>query len=38
LTIGWLMGGQVREGTLIFALTIGYLVQFSMKLFKIPKG
>lgn len=38
LTIGWLMGGQVREGTLIFALTIGYLVQLSLKLFKIPKG
>jgi uncharacterized membrane protein YczE len=38
LTIGWLMGGQVREGTLIFALTIGYLVQVSMRLFKIPKG
>ena len=37
LTIGWLMGGQVREGTLIFAITIGYLVQVSMKLFKIPK-
>ena len=38
LTIGWLMGGQVREGTLIFAVTIGYLVQLSLKLFKIPKG
>jgi uncharacterized membrane protein YczE len=38
LTIGWLMGGQVREGTLIFALAIGYLVQLSLKLFKIPKG
>ena len=38
LTIGWLMGGQVREGTLIFALTIGYLVQISLKVFKIPKG
>jgi uncharacterized membrane protein YczE len=38
LTIGWLMGGQVREGTLIFAVTIGYLVQVSLKLFKIPKG
>jgi len=38
LTIGWLMGGQVREGTLIFAITIGYLVQVSLKLFKIPKG
>ena len=38
LTIGWLMGGQVREGTLIFALTIGYLVQMSLKAFKIPKS
>ena len=38
LTIGWLMGGQVREGTLIFALTIGYLVQISLKLFRIPKS
>jgi len=38
LSAGWLMGGQVREGTLIFALSIGYLVQVSMKLFKIPKG
>ena len=35
LTIGWLMGGQVREGTLIFALTIGYLVQISLKAFKM---
>ena len=38
LTIGWLMGGQVREGTLIFALSIGYLVQLSLKFYKIPKG
>ncbi len=38
MTIGALMGGQVREGTLIFALSIGYLVQLSMKFFKIPKG
>jgi uncharacterized membrane protein YczE len=38
LTMGALMGGQVREGTLIFALSIGYLVQLSMKFFKIPKG
>jgi uncharacterized membrane protein YczE len=37
LTLGWLMGGQVREGTLIFALTIGYLVQISLRVFKIPK-
>ena len=38
LTLGALMGGQVREGTLIFALSIGYLVQLSMKFFKVPKG
>ena len=38
LSLGALMGGQVREGTLIFALSIGYLVQLSMKFFKIPKG
>lgn len=33
LTLGWLLGGQVREGTLIFAVCIGYLMQGSMKLF-----
>jgi uncharacterized membrane protein YczE len=38
LSLGALMGGQVREGTLIFALSIGYLVQLSMKFFKISKG
>jgi uncharacterized membrane protein YczE len=38
LTLGALMGGQVREGTLIFALSIGYLVQLSLKFFKIPRG
>ncbi|MFM5905031.1 MAG: YczE/YyaS/YitT family protein [Micrococcales bacterium] len=36
LTIGWLMGGQVREGTLIFAVCIGYLMQTSMRFFKVP--
>ena len=36
LLSGWLMGGQVREGTLIFALTIGFIMQTSMKLFKVP--
>jgi uncharacterized membrane protein YczE len=38
LTLGWLMGGQVREGTLIFAVFIGYLVQTSLQLFRVPKG
>ncbi len=35
LGIGWAMGGQFREGTIIFALTIGWLMQRSMKLFAI---
>lgn len=34
LTIGWILGGQVREGTLIFAVCIGYLMQLSLKIFK----
>jgi uncharacterized membrane protein YczE len=34
LAIGWLMGGQVREGTLIFAVCIGVLMQVSLKIFK----
>jgi uncharacterized membrane protein YczE len=37
LTVGFALGGQVREGTLIFALSIGYLMQSSMKFFKIQK-
>lgn len=37
LVIGWLLGGQVREGTLIFAVCIGYLMQSSMKFFKVEK-
>jgi uncharacterized membrane protein YczE len=38
LAIGWAMGGQVREGTLIFALCIGYLMQASLKFFKYEPG
>ena len=37
LFIGWLMGGQVREGTLIFAVCIGYLMQLSLRFFKFEK-
>lgn len=33
LIIGGLMGGQIREGTLIFAASIGYLMQASLKFF-----
>lgn len=37
LLVGFLLGGQVREGTLIFAVSIGYLMQSSIKFFKIQK-
>jgi uncharacterized membrane protein YczE len=37
LVIGFLLGGQVREGTLIFAVSIGWLMQASLKFFKIQK-
>lgn len=33
VTIGFLLGGQVREGTLIFAVAIGYLNQLGMRIF-----
>lgn len=36
LVLGGLMGGQIREGTLIFAIAIGYLMQASLKFFKMP--
>ncbi len=35
LAIGWLMGGMVGVGTVIFALLIGPATQWSMKLFGI---
>jgi len=39
LIIGGLMGGQIREGTLIFAVTIGWLMQASLRFFGMePKG
>lgn len=33
VTVGFLLGGQVREGTLIFALGIGYMNQIGMRIF-----
>lgn len=33
VSAGFLLGGQVREGTLIFALAIGYLNQLALQLF-----
>jgi uncharacterized membrane protein YczE len=39
VSVGFAMGGQVREGTLIFALSIGYLNQLGLRLFKlVDKG
>jgi uncharacterized membrane protein YczE len=38
LAIGWLMGGQVREGTLIFAVCIGVLMQLSLRLYKYDES
>jgi uncharacterized membrane protein YczE len=39
VSIGFVLGGQVREGTLIFALAIGYLNQLAMRLFGlVDKG
>lgn len=38
LIIGGLLGGQIREGTLIFALSIGVLMQAALKFFGVKKG
>ena len=39
VAIGFLLGGQVREGTLIFAVLIGYLNQWGLRVFKlVDKG
>ena len=37
LLIGWLLGGQVGLGTVLFAFGIGYLMQASLRLFGIEK-
>lgn len=34
LAVGWLLGGQVGLGTVLFAFGIGYLMQVSLKFFK----
>jgi uncharacterized membrane protein YczE len=39
VTIGWLLGGPVGIGTLVFAILIGPAVQWGFKLFKVqPHG
>ncbi len=34
--LGWLLGGNVGVGTLLFALTIGPLCQFFLRIFNVP--
>ena len=39
VAVGFALGGQVREGTLIFAISIGYLNQVGLRIFKlVDKG
>ncbi|MGW8483725.1 membrane protein YczE [Microbacterium sp. NPDC055903] len=38
VVIGWLLGGDVGVGTLAFALLVGPLCQFFMRLFAVPVG
>lgn len=35
VSVGFLLGGQVREGTLIAALSIGYLNQIFLRMFRL---
>jgi len=35
VSVGFMLGGQVREGTLLFAIGIGYLNQLGLRLFKL---
>jgi len=35
MVAGWAMGGQVREGTVIFAVCIGFLMQWSLRMFGV---
>ena len=37
LVVGWSMGGRVGLGTVLFAFGIGYLMQLSLRLFKVEK-
>lgn len=35
VSVGFILGGQVREGTLLFAIGIGYLNQLGLRLFRL---
>ncbi|GAB5080060.1 hypothetical protein ARTHROSP310_32050 [Arthrobacter sp. AD-310] len=36
LAVGWLLGGSVGVGTVVYALAIGPLVQFLLPVFMVP--
>ena len=38
LALGWLLGGTVGPGTIVYALAIGPLAQFFIPLFAVPEG
>jgi uncharacterized membrane protein YczE len=38
LVLGWALGGNVGPGTLVFALTIGPLAQYAIRLFTFPRN
>jgi uncharacterized membrane protein YczE len=35
VSVGFALGGQVREGTLLFAISIGYLNQLGLRIFRL---
>ncbi len=37
LAVGWLLGGTVGLGTVLYALTIGWLIQLFLPMFTIPE-
>ena len=38
LAVGWLLGGTVGIGTVVFALAIGPLAQVFLPLFQVPRS
>jgi uncharacterized membrane protein YczE len=38
VTVGWLLGGQVGVGTVLYAITIGPMVQIFLPRFTLQAG
>ncbi|MEX5259785.1 YitT family protein [Kocuria sp. CPCC 205263] len=38
LALGWLLGGSVGAGTVVFALLIGPLINLTLPIFRVPEG